>query len=265
LTVDDALSYVVAALRAGKALGQSGYDVFTSKVIDDFLIERERLSRDTRGNGFRDRGIAISPLFSSALWELCRRGIIRPGVRELGEGGVGGNVFGEGYALTPFGREWLQRAEYEQIASIIPGRFVELLSAHQRRFGPGFLSRGREAIQCYTAQAFLACCAMCGAAAESVILAIAIEQKSADEVLRMYSSSGGRSRIENLLIGQAPDRVKTEFRGFLQLLAYWRDDAAHGRRSDISEVEAFTSLMLLLRLARYADEGFPAGQAAQRK
>jgi hypothetical protein len=42
----------------------------------------------------------------------------------------------------------------------------------------------------------------------------------------------------------------------MTLLTYWRNEAAHGRASEIGETEAFTSLMLLLRLARFADETF---------
>src|SRR5207249_3162979 len=119
---------------------------------------------------FRDRGTELSPFFYSASWELCRRGVLRPGLRDSGQGGVGYNEFGLGYSITPQGARWLQRADYEQLASAIPGRFVELLTAHELRFGPGFLARGAEAIRCYSAHAFLACCAMCGAAAESIVL-----------------------------------------------------------------------------------------------
>ena len=46
----------------------------------------------------------------------------------------------------------------------------------------------------------------------------------------------------------------------MELLKYWRDEAAHGPASNISEAEAFTSPMLLMRLARYADETFPSGR-----
>lgn len=51
-------------------------------------------------------------------------------------------------------------------------------------------------------------------------------------------------------------QTQREFRGYMVLLNYWRDEAAHGSASMISEPEACTSLMLLVRLARYADETF---------
>ena len=38
------------------------------------------------------------------------------------------------------------------------------------------------------------------------------------------------------------------------LLKYWRDEAAHGRQSDISDNESFTSLVLLLRFSLFAKD-----------
>jgi len=39
----------------------------------------------------------------------------------------------------------------------------------------------------------------------------------------------------------------------MNLLKYWRDESAHGIESKIQEEEAFTSLLLLLRFAQFAD------------
>jgi hypothetical protein len=39
-------------------------------------------------------------------------------------------------------------------------------------------------------------------------------------------------------------------------LKYWRDDAAHGADTTISETEAFSSLLFLLRFAQFAYEGW---------
>ncbi len=40
------------------------------------------------------------------------------------------------------------------------------------------------------------------------------------------------------------------------LLKYWRDEAAHGKASNIKEEEAFTSLGLLLRFAMFMDNNW---------
>jgi hypothetical protein len=48
--------------------------------------------------------------------------------------------------------------------------------------------------------------------------------------------------------------VHLEYHRYVDLLKYWRDSSAHGRAVRISELEAWTSLLLLLRFARWADE-----------
>jgi len=98
---------------------------------------------------------------------------------------------------------------------------------------------------------------MCGASAESIMLVLAIAKNGSEEaVLREYKSANGRTKIQNMIIGQQSGRIKEEFINFVSLLKYWRDTAAHGARSTIGEEEAFTSLLLLLRFARFADENW---------
>ena len=99
---------------------------------------------------------------------------------------------------------------------------------------------------------------MCGAAAESILLATAIAKADGNEeqVLRTYGSAQGRSRVENLVIGRASDRIKREFLGLVGLLKYWRDEAAHGQSSQISDNEAYTSLVMLLRYSMFIDQNW---------
>ena len=49
---------------------------------------------------------------------------------------------------------------------------------------------------------------MCGAAAESILLAVACTIKPEEEVLKTYGSAMGRSRVENMIIGQARERLR---------------------------------------------------------
>ena len=56
---------------------------------------------------------------------------------------------------------------------------------------------------------------MCGASAESIMLALAIAiNGSEDDVLREYKSANGRSKIENMIVGKRTDRIKQEFLNF---------------------------------------------------
>jgi hypothetical protein len=74
------------------------------------------------------------------------------------------------------------------------------------------------------------------------------------EVLQIYRSANGRSRIENQIVGQAPAVLANKFRNLMDLLKHWRDEASHGGISDISEFEANEALAGLLRLAHFVDD-----------
>jgi hypothetical protein len=95
---------------------------------------------------------------------------------------------------------------------------------------------------------------MCGAAAESILLALAIA-KSGDEdaTIREYTGGSGRKRTIDALVGQQPNRIQGEFRSSMNILSYWRDDAAHGMASPISAAEAEVAMQQLLRLSQFAD------------
>ena len=96
---------------------------------------------------------------------------------------------------------------------------------------------------------------MCGAAAESILLAVAIAKDGDhDKIEKMYLASGGRGRIEKPILGSEPDNIQTECGGYLSLLRYWRDVTAHGWPSGITDGEAYRSLPFLLRFAQFVDD-----------
>jgi hypothetical protein len=138
---------------------------------------------------------------------------------------------------------------------IEPNRFAQMLADRGAPFGDGFVERSQEAVRAHNAHAYLACCAMCGAAAESLILALAIAKEGNEgHVLRDYASAGGRGRIEKALLRGQPASVEGEFRRYTDLLKYWRDSASHGRAVHMTEAEAFSALILLLRFTIFAAE-----------
>jgi len=121
------------------------------------------------------------------------------------------------------------------------------------RFGPGFVERAQEAVAAYNAVAYMACCAMCGAAAESIILALAVEKKGAEKpILDMYATAQGRGRVESFLLAGQSEPVRQEVQRYTMLLKYWRDSSAHGKAARIQEPEAYQSLALLLRFTLFA-------------
>jgi hypothetical protein len=193
--------------------------------------------------------------FYDAAWELCRTGVLRPGsFAPMGQGQIGGSVFsGDGYSITEFGHEWLANAE-RRIAGD-PSMMSELFAPFASDYGPGFAQRANEAIRCHRTSNYLAACAMAGAAGESILLAIAVA-KIGDEakVLKDYSSGSGRSRVTKQVVSSLSASIARAFEAALQVLHYWRDDAAHGVATTISEVEAYASLSQLLRLAQFCSD-----------
>jgi hypothetical protein len=254
---EDATNFLVSGMRANcDRFAEYGYQVYLRRVLIDFVTSRLTNVQGLERESAIHAGIGSeSPAFFAAAWDLCRRGILRPGVRQLGSQATDDGSGGGGYSLTPFGVQWLKEHTRDDYVPTEPGRFAEMLAPHGKRFGPAFQERAQEAIRCYGAHAYLACCAMCGAAAEAILLSMRIAQTSdSDGVLAAYLSQGGRGRVEKELLGKATDAVRRELGGFTTLLKYWRDSAAHGAPSGITDNEAYTSLALLLRFAQFAND-----------
>jgi hypothetical protein len=248
---EDAVQHIVHWFKENRPgeLSHYGYDVYLPNLIRWYLRSQAKSGQSEEDKQLK----AVFPVFADAAWELCRRGILRPGVREYRAQATEDGSAGSGFSLTPFGTMWITKEGEDLFVPTEPERFAEMLAPFKLRFGPGFHERAQQAIRCYGAHAYLACCAMCGAAAESILLAIAIA-KTNDEaaVLKKYTAANGRVKVEDIIIGQATEHIKREFRGLTELLKYWRDEAAHGKTSNISDNEAYTSLAMLLRYALFA-------------
>ncbi len=246
ITQTDAHALLVKWMRASSNYteGSYGYDLYLP-----LLISREQGNPPFGDNELFMR--ANMQAFTAAAWELCRRGLLRPGIREYGGQG---NSDGYGYSITPLGRQWLAESEKDPFIAIDPTQISAMLSRYSLRFGDGFLERSQEAIRCYQANAHLACCAMCGAAAESILLALAFAKGDRVAVMKEYLTKGGRGRVQTSVFGSAPDFVRDQAAAGLSLLKYWRDDAAHGEFTGISEAQSFTSTLLLLRFAALAGD-----------
>src|SRR5260370_24747512 len=157
---------------------------------------------DTRGDPslyHREEFRGVWLAFYDAAWQMCRRGILRPRMNCPEGQGSGWGPPGDGFALTTAGREWLQHAA-EAYCPTEPGRYVKTLEKPGRLLGDGFLQRAGEAASSHLSGNYLACCAMCGAAAESVLLAIAI-CKTEDEakVLDAYGQRDGRRKVMRMI------------------------------------------------------------------
>lgn len=151
------------------------------------------------------------------------------------------------------GRDWLVSGDANALLLLQPGALAKTLAEHAHLYGRGYLQRANEAIKARNASAYLACCAMCGAAAESILLALAIAKTGDEaEVLKIYNSRSGRSSVVISLTGQVVEPVRMRFSTYSEFLNYWRDDAAHGVATDLSDPHAEHALNTLLRLAQFS-------------
>jgi hypothetical protein len=243
------MKYLVEELARNKQrFSGYGYDLYVQKAWDAYVVEVEKSQPGTQ------RGIDISSVFLDAAWELCRRGIVRPGIRAHFEHVTADGSAGYGYSLTPYGGTWLDDPGHKLFIPTEPERFGEMLGGYKSKFGAGFHQRAQEAVRCYEAGAYLGCAAMCGASAESILLALAMQKKTEEEVLKLYLAASGRKKIEDLIVGRAATQIQSEFRGLTSLLKYWRDAASPGTSVILSSNEAYTSLTELYRFAVYSSD-----------
>lgn len=242
--LDEAIAILLDLLRNDRA-GNYGYDLYPRTGAE--LAARQQHPREHHIElPMRE----LSPIFFEAAWELCRRGIVRPGVRRTGEQAVEEG----GYSLTVAGRAALANLDQATILIAQPGSLAATFDGYRGRFGDGFHQRAMEAIRCRSAEAWLACCAMVGAAAESVLLAVAIaKEKDEEQVLRTYRSARGRQAVLNLVVGQASAPTRNTLTTFAGIVSLWRDDAAHGQASPIGTANADEALRQLLHMCQWVD------------
>lgn len=264
LHLDDALNYLIGVLAAmpepkpGQHINHNdrpyGSDVWIAHVGGMYWQGQGVRVQDIPQN---DADSYMRPFYDAA-WELCRRGVLRPGhVVPLGRVAAG-HFSGDGYAITSWGRQWLRKAVAERATMPSdPSRLAEVLLGFKKHFGDGYAQRAAEAVSDYRALNYLSACTMAGAAAESILLATAIA-KVGDEgiVLAEYRSSGGRARVTKRLTSSVPQTIGERFAEGLGILSYWRDDAGHGTASTISEIEAHEALSRLLRLAQFTSDNW---------
>lgn len=246
---DDFVAFALDFLRSPSKghYGDRGCDFYAQSVAHAWCRQHEG-ARPGEPTGERENQIVAVAM--ETAWELVRRGFLRPGGRSYPDGNAADPAR---FCLTERGRDWLARADESHFIVMQPGALSQALASFQKLFGNGFEQRSQEALRCREADAWLATCAMCGAAAESVLLALAVAKTGDEEaVFKEYRTATGRKKTIDALVGKQPDNLQRPFRSLMGILSYWRDDAAHGMASPISAPEAEEALRQLLMLAQFA-------------
>ncbi|KZK76642.1 hypothetical protein PsW64_04801 [Pseudovibrio sp. W64] len=250
MNLDEAISKTISAIKNNGAR-HYGYDVHPSSVCYH-AADREASNDHNKKNRLEREWY---PLFQEAAWELTKRGWLRPGVSHHGAQAVADG----GYSLTSYGSEQLSSLDENEIVLLQPGSLSAALKSYNKTFGDGFYQRSQEAIKCRNAQAWFACCAMAGAAAESVLLAVAIAKTSDEEkIIKQYRGSNGRRAILNLVTGNTKQHIRKNMEAFSGIIAIWRDEAAHGLVSAISVANADEAMRSLLHMCQFVEKEWGA-------
>ncbi len=257
LSLQDAITLIERRMRtvsvAGQRTGNRAND-FTSYGYDIYLpsLAANGLHMEYHSQEHKQ---AISVLMDAAWWYVGR-GLLRPGIREAGLQSVDDGA-SYGFSVTILGKDWLKRESPPELPVTSPSLMNALLSGHRARFGEGFMRRATEAVNCYDVRQYLACCVMAGAAAEGVILTAAIAKSgNEEETLRTYLGRNGRRSVEQTLTGQAQAHIRDDFQSYMELLKFWRDNAAHGAITNIAEEEAYLAIVNLSRFARFVEQNW---------
>lgn len=208
---EGALNFLIERLRKTlHAPPQARCDVDLTNIAWEFMVAHENVPAAGRTRQHEARIEELSEYFLNAAWHLARLGVLRPGKRQYAPS-ADAHWEGRSYTFTEFGRAWLGRP-LDELVLVNPDRTAQLLGRYRQRFGAAFLQRGIEAGECYRAQLYLACVAMCGAAREAVLVALANERMDRAEVEQLYLSSGGRGRLETNVLGQLPPDVRARLK-----------------------------------------------------
>jgi hypothetical protein len=249
-TEEQALSFLTELLRTRQRVGRNQYEVYLEVVAERYVLTH---TTPEPGIGV-DPGPVMGPFYSAA-WALCRLGVLRPGPTP-GHSLQSSYSHSEaqGYGITEFGRRWIA-ATPPTLPPLVNPMTDMLLNAGQN-FGDAYKLRTRDAALAYNGQAYFACCAMAGAAAEAILLQSAIAKLGEEEAERLYFNRNGRSNLQRSLLGQQTNGFRTQFERHTELISYWRDESAHGHETEIAEGQAYMALNGLLRFAHFASDNW---------
>ena len=175
-THEDILIWTIDVLKERnckivQVLNAGNYNVDFCELLDTFISSNG-------GNYFQvhDKQAIknkLNHIFLDVAWELCTKKILRPTTYNLSRSGT--SAVNSCYSLTQPGIDWLKnRNQIEKFLS--PTRLETLFFELKAKFGDLFYNRAKEAVKCYHSEVYLACCVMCGAAAEAIFLKLAIDK-----------------------------------------------------------------------------------------
>lgn len=248
-SLDEAYSFLVQWSREiveGNRQSPRECNVYLYAACKEFVIKRGAPPHN------EDPHIkSVGAVFHSAAWELCLKGVLRPGAITDPMGSEYRPTLGSHFSVTERGKMWLLNPIAGQPFSLANSAMQTIVESHRARFGDGFYERAVEAIACLENGTYLAACVMCGAAVESILLVTAVAICNDEAlVLKRYRQASGREELRKIIIKNDNSLSKHIDPGFA-ILSRWRDEAAHGQIADIGHAEALVALYTVISLAQH--------------
>lgn len=225
---------------------------FSAAWIREWFFQSEEIQEQ---NDRINASPLVEPKILSALWRLCLRGVLRPSTQRIYSGYSGNSHFpGSGYSFTESGRAWLEKSENE-FALLSPQALSKLLDTYEPIFGKGFTERAHNAFLSFDCGAYLACCAMSGAACESIYLSLAVAKaQNPTEVYEKYRGRNGRVELQKIIEHNQSGSVIAAIQSGFNILKYWRDNTAHGDETKVGWIQARSALNALTEQAQIAEK-----------
>jgi hypothetical protein len=256
---DAALSRAISWLKEHSSRAEGSFRVSLSQLLQAEILAANAVERETQ----RDENgnyaptevqfhVNTEPYFVAAA-TLVSRGILAP--LPTSQPNMPLQPHCDEYLVTGRGKRWLDETQHDPVLPAELMRFSKALRERAPRLGQVYLDRGLEALKCYHSNCFYASCVMAGASGEAILLELAAaktgDRASAEAQLRGAKS---RQRLVDTIKAQKNGQEQRILDQFVELSAFYRDDAAHGAGSPIDEEAAHLALMTLFRLARFADD-----------
>ncbi len=176
ITIDEAQEFIINHVREWKQgetiLAKANYDIHLNTTVDVYINNHQTTISYPFNNQTPSKYI-FRPVFADALWDLCRKGILRLGTNSNPNFSCSTTIEDPGFSMTEFGKEWLSKRKNDALLPADPNKFTMLFSNFQSSYGASYFRRAKEAVSSLQLGNFLACCVMSGAAAESILLSAA--------------------------------------------------------------------------------------------
>jgi len=233
------------------------FDIHLPHIIDKYINPNAVIGHPKPAWATPDAEKRVYRAFQDAAWELCLAGKWRMSVADGRLSGMAG-AGGDGYSITAAGFEWFKNGDLEALV-LSPNAIARMLDQYSNRFGDTYRRKTQEAVKNFRAGTYMSCCTMCGAAAEAILVALAIAKtKDRDKVLKGYKTTSGRATLIRTVLNGVKEEARIHYQAGLTLINAYRDESAHGDDTEIDRDgdAAKTMLETLLRFAKLSEQNW---------